>query len=507
MSGQFSVGKNFELVAGRWHDRTALVVPGGPNYDYGELDDQVNAAASGLSARGVERGSRVALLFPNTPEFVIAHFALQKLGAVSVPLNHRLAGEEVAYILQDADVELLVYDEQFEDTVQTAQTDVDTVAAGTGAFEALLDNLTDAVPCPAERDDESFVAYTSGSTGRPKGVPHTHDDVILGAAQSIQEMSIQRSDRALHIAPLFHVVGLNCFFNPHWFMGATNILQPTFDPEEALELIEAEQVTGTLGVPAQIEALLRVPDIDQYDLSSLEYVRTGGGPITESTVVQARDQLAPQFYNTYGLTETQQNATAYTPDDPEEKRTSVGKASYFWDVRVVEPASPAEADPSREISPPGTGMVMISGPITMERYLNRPEATEEVFVDGWLYTGDVAELDEDGYMYIVDRMDNLIKSGGENIYPQEVEGVLSEHPAVVDCGVFAMDHNEWGETVTAAVVPAEDSVTADELDDDMRETDQLADFKRPRRYEFVEEIPRSTGSGSIQREALRSLTD
>lgn len=503
----FNVGKNFELVADRWDTRTALVADG-ESHSYATLNEQVNAAARGLAGRGVERGDRVGLLLPNSLAFVVSHFAVQKLGAVSVPVNFRLSADEVTYLLEDAQVGHFIYDTAFAET-GTASADaagVEPLVVGEGTFADLLSHDTANVPTPAGRHDHSFIAYTSGSTGQPKGVPHTHDDVILGATQVVQEMSISRHDRALHIAPLFHVVGLNCFFNPHWFEGATNVLQRQFDPQEALELIERHGVTGTLGVPAQVRALLRVDDVDAYDLSSLEYVRTGGDPISEQTIEAVQDTFDVEFYNTYGLTETQQNVTAYTPDDPDDRKTSVGKASYFWEVRVVEPAEPAGTDPTAVVDRPGRGMVLIDGPMVTEGYLNRPEATEEVFVEGWLYTGDIAEIDAEGYITIVDRIDNMIKSGGENIYPQEVEEVLGDHEGVVDCGVFGTPSEAWGEAVTAAVV-AGDEVTEADLDAYLRGSDRLADFKRPRRYVFVDEIPRNPGSGSIRRGQLEALVD
>lgn len=506
---QLTVGKNFRLVADRWSDRIALVEPDRESYTYAELNQRVNSMVRGLSELGVKGGDRVAIMFPNSFEFVCTHLALQKLGACTVMLNFRLSGDETRYILNDAQVELFLYDSTFRESAEKSLTDLDIegMMSGREEFDELVNLPAEEVDLPVSRTDISYIAYTSGSTGRPKGVPHTHDDVILGSSQVIQEMSITRRDRALHIAPLFHTVSMNCFFVPHLFMGATNVLQPQFDPERTLELIEQKKITGTLGVPAQIKAILRVEDIDRYDLSSLRYVRTGGDPILKQTVDEAQDKLAEGFYNTYGLTEAQQNVTAFTPDDPPEKKTSVGKATYYWDLRVVEPAEPHETDPDQEISPPGTGMILVGGPMLMEGYINRPEATENVFVDGWLYTGDIAELDRDGYIHIVDRMDNMIKSAAENIYPQEVEEVLGEHPSVLDCGVFGTDHEEWGEAVTAAVVLDDEGITDEELDQFMLETDRLANFKRPRRYVFVEEIPRNPGSGSIQREQLVSMVD
>lgn len=509
MSEELTISRNLSLVADRWGDRSAIIADTGEEFSYRELDTEVDAAANGFRELGVGTSDRVALLLPNAPEFVIAHFGALRTGAASVPINFRVSPREVEFILDDAGVDILVYDETFAEigTESAERTGTHPVEVGTGEFEALLDRDAGPIECPAARTDTAIIAYTSGTTGQPKGIPHPHDHTILGASQVIQEMAISRRDRALHIAPLFHTVDLHCFFNPHWFVGATNVLQRRFDPEGALALIEEHEITGVLGVPVQIQALLRARPAE-YDLSSLQYVRTGGDSISERTIERSLEELAPDFYNTYGLTECQQNVTAYTPDDPPDRASSVGKASYFWDVRVVEPAKPGNADPNAVVERPGTGMVLVRGPMTTEGYLNRPDATENLFVGDWVYTGDVADVDADGYLTIVDRMDNMIVSGGENVYPQEVERVVGNHPAVVDCGVFGIEDEEWGQRVTAAIVLDEVSpVSESELDEFLKRSAQLANFKRPRGYIVVEEIPRNPGSGSIQRGALAELDD
>jgi fatty-acyl-CoA synthase len=504
---EFNIGKNFELIAKRWGDRNAIICDNGETYTYDELNNLVNSVTRGFRDFGINQGDRIGLLLPNSSEFVISFFATQKLGAEMVPINFRLSSDEIRYIVNDAEISMLIYDPEYKEAASEAieGSDIVGLSTDTDEFDQLYSNQMSNVKCPATREANSYIAYTSGSTGQPKGVPHTHDDVILGATQVIKEMGLQRSDIALQIAPLFHVVGLNCFFNPHWFIGATTVLQRDFNPPKSLELIEEWDVTGTLGVPAQIRALLGLSDIESYDLSTLRYIRTGGDPISGKTIDQIQNKLAENFYNTYGLTETQQNITVFTPDDPQDKKASVGKPSYYWDVRVVKPASPENADPTDKVNPPGQGMIMAKGPMLTDKYLNRPTATQETFIDEWLYTGDVAEIDEDGYINIIDRMDNMIKSGGENIYPQEIENVLGDHQSVMDCGVVGIESEKWGEAVTAAVVIENNDLTSDDLDEYLQSSNRLANFKRPRQYKFIENIPRNPGSGSIRRKKLREI--
>lgn len=499
-----NVGKNFHLVADRWPSRTAIIDEEGRTHTYRNLDEKVNAVGSGLRDRGVDHGTQVAVHLPNSLAFVLTYLACQKLGAVTVATSTQLSANDVKYMVTDAEADLLVYDADFEDNVRQAiDQGIDSVEVGGGTFDAFLDNSESPVPCPADRGDDSIIIYTSGSTGQPKGVPHTHDDVIMGADQVIQEMSITRHDRVIHVIPLFHTVSLHVFFNPHWFMGATSVLQKKWDPAGALELIEEHGVEGILAVPLQLKALMDELDSGSYDVSSLEFVRTGA-PITQGTVDRITDLLAEDFYNTYGLSEAQQNVTVFTPDDPPSKATSVGKAAPFWDVRVVETNPPETVDPDAVVDPPGRGVLLLDGPSVTDGYLNRPDADEEAFVDGWLYTGDIADRDEDGYIYIVDRIDNMIKSGGQNVYPQEIERVLGDHPDVADCGVVGTRSEQYGEAVSAAVVLEPDSVaTKDDLDIYLKESDSLADFKRPRRYVFVDEIPRNA-SGSIVRTELET---
>lgn len=501
----FTIGKTFALTAERWGDRTAIVDQTGAEYTYSELDTAVDGVANVLNDRGIGRGDRVAFLLRNRPEYVIGHFAAQKLGCASVLINYRLSAGEVEHIVGEANADALVYETAFGETVGDIDPDSNLKAklvVGDDGFEAPMDD-TSPVTSRGKVSDTAYICHTSGSTGLPKLVPHTHADMQFVVNQWIQEMAISRGDRAFVLVPIAHIVGFN-YLHPHVYAGATSVLQREFDPAGALDLMEEASVTGYFAVPAQINAMLQVPNAEERDLSSLRYFRTGGDTITEETIVRGQEVFSEDFYNLYGLTETATNPVVYTPEDPDEKKTSVGKLWYYgWDTRVVEPAPPDELNVEATVTPPGTGVLLVRGLPVMDSYLNQPEATEEAFVDGWFYTEDIVRIDEDGFVWIVDRVDNMIVTGGENVYPQEVENVLINHPDVVDCGVTGVEDEEWGERLTALVV-AESELDTDDLDGFLKESRNLADYKRPRRYDFVDEIPRNV-SGSIEREKLNSM--
>jgi len=503
MQRGLTLGRNLQLLADRWKERTVMVTGTGERCTYGRFNDRVNALAWSLRERGIGKDDAVALLLPNSIAFNVAYFAPQKLGAVTVPVNYRNSPREVTHILDRAGVDVLIADIAYEElaTRSTAELpDNDVISVGDGTFETLLENDTAEPPAVAHREEVAYIAHTSGSTGVPKLIPHTHDDAIMGGVQGVHELEARRDDCGLCLSPLFHTAGLYTFLIPLMFMGATTILTREFDPAEALALIEAEAATAVFGVPAQYRAMLQVENLESYDLSSLRQVRTGASPMIRDTIERVKETFSENFYNVYGLTECQQNVVLNTPQDPEEKEESIGKATYFWEVRVVEPA---DLDPEAEVSRPGTGVLLAKGPATMDGYLGQPEQTAEALHDGWVNTGDIVEIDADGYLYVIDRMDNMIISGGENIYPQEVERVLDSHPSVVECGVFGTDDERWGTKVTAAVVLATD-ISTDRLDQYLRDSDELADFKRPRDYVVTDEIPRGP-SGSIRRDALQSL--
>jgi fatty-acyl-CoA synthase len=290
---------------------------------------------------------------------------------------------------------------------------------------------------------------------------------------------------------------------PHLHVGASLVIQPAFDADEALQAIEAHDVTNVIAVPAQLKQMVAQQREAEYDLSSLRRIRTGGAPTTETLVENVAETLGADIRVLYGLSEGGATVTHSYPHEQRERPYTVGKEAFMWNVRVVTPADPpAKPDPNDIVDPGGTGEVLVKGPAMATGYLDNPDAEEALFVDGWIRTRDVADVDAEGYLSIVDRVDNMLVSGGEKIYPQEVERVLTEHPGVSEVCVVGVADERWGQTVAAIVVPAGD-VDQDTLDSFCVEHDGLADFKRPRLYAFAEEELPRTASGTLERVTIR----
>jgi len=371
----------------------------------------------------------------------------------------------------------------------------------------------DAPDEPATDPGEYAVHFTSGTTGDPKAVLSDQEQTWLAANQPALEMSLTAADRALVCTPWYH--GVTCFtwVLAHLLVGGRLVIQRAFDPPESLRLMEEHDVTGLLAVPTQLEALLRAQDEVESDLSALSYVRTGGAVVPDSLIRRVQERFTEGVFNTYGQTEAVINLSFAYPHEQDDHPGSIGKGTFCWELRAVEPADPpAKPDPDATVAPGEVGEIVARGPRMIDGYLDRPGLSETIFVEGadgpddrWLRTEDVARVDEDGYLVVIDRVDNMLVSGGENIYPEEVQRALKEHPAVIDAGVVGLPDEEWGQVVAAAVA-TDGEVTEEELDEHCRNHDTLASFKRPRRYVFVDEIPR-TATGTLVRGDVEDMFD
>jgi fatty-acyl-CoA synthase len=322
-------------------------------------------------------------------------------------------------------------------------------------------------------------------------------------------MSLTASDRALVCTPWYH--GVTCFtwVFAHLLVGATLVLQRSFEPGESLELMDDHEITGLLAVPTQLDALLEAQDDIGADLSALSYIRTGGAVVPDSLIREVRERFTEGVFNTYGQTEAVINLSFAYPEEQDDHPGTIGNGTFTWDLQVVEAAEPSETpDPEAEVAPGEAGEILAQGPMMIDGYVGRPDASAEIFVeddrgDRWLRTGDVASVDEEGYLVVIDRVDNMIVSGGENVYPEEVQRALRDHPGVTDAGVIGLPDERWGEMVAAAVV-VEGGVTEADLDEHCRAHDTLPDFKRPRRYVFVDDLPR-TATGTLVRGEVEEL--
>ncbi|MAI78219.1 MAG: 2-succinylbenzoyl-CoA synthetase [Deltaproteobacteria bacterium] len=480
-------------------------VAAGLRLTYSELDDRSNRLANALLDSGAKKGDRVGLLLMNGVEFVECFFGAAKGGFVNVPLNWRLVADELEFILSDSGVSVLVFSHDFAEIVSDLRargtTSVEqwiqvggAPADGCLAYESFRTSASPD-PCVTEvdGDDLVFIMYTSGTTGLPKGVMHSHDTVMWMIFTMISTSDMHRQDRYLNSMPLFHVGALApALGSVH--MGGALVIMRAFDPVQSWELIEAEKITSTLMVPAMLQFMLGVLDKAKHDFSSLRWIMSGAAPVPV-TLIQAYLDLGVEIQQVYGLTETCGPACLITGADAVRKAGSTGHAFFFTEAKVVNAQG-------HEVAPGEAGEVLVAGPHVMVGYWNRPEATAETIVDGWLHTGDVATVDEGGFITIVDRVKDMLISGGENVYPAEIENVLLGHPGVSDAGVIGIPSKKWGESPLAVLVRSDSELTAQDVMDHCK--GKLAPFKVVKAVEFVDEIPRNP-SGKILKRELREL--
>ena len=484
------------------HDRLAIIFEGRER-SYGQLASRVRQLAGLLRARGVSLGDRVGFLGLNQPELLETMLAANALGAVFVPLNFRLTAQELTFIIGDAGVHTLIVDAELAPVIEPVVADLPCrhwfcVEGDQGIFEALepaitvAEPITDAVELGAH--DTLLIMYTSGTTGLPKGAMLTHGNIIWNNVNASFAFGAKRTDVALTVAPLFHIGGLNVLTLTTLQMGNPLVLMRNFEPGAVLENIERYRVTHMFGAPAMYLFMAQHPSFETADLSSVEMFIVGAAPCPESliTLYGAR---GVQFCQGYGLTETAPFGSFLGPDKSLDKLGSAGLPSVLTELRIV------DAD-NRPLPPQERGEVCIRGPNIMKGYWNRPEATAAAIDnEGWFHSGDIGYLDDEGYLFICDRVKDMVISGGENVYPAEVESVLFEHPAISEVAVIGLPDDKWGEAVTAvAALNANHSLTLEELR--AFADKKLARYKLPLRLHLVEALPRNP-AGKVLKFQLR----
>jgi fatty-acyl-CoA synthase len=510
------VGSWIARRARRTPDRVA-VIHAGDRLSYAELHDRVTRLAHGLRGLGVGRGDRVAYLGPNHPAFLETLFAAGTLGAILVPLNTRLATPELARHLADSGTGVLIYGAGQGPAAATLRAaaprirDVVALAGPAGGERGYAGLLAGSpgteIDEPVGLDDPFLIMYTSGTTGGAKGATLSHGNITWNALNVVVDADFRQDEVALVVAPLFHTAALNMLCLPTLLKGGAVLIEPGFEPGRALELIEADRVTSLFGVPAVYDAMAAHPRWPDADLSSLRMLLCGGAPVPEATI-RGYTSRGLTFIQGYGMTEASPGTLLLDAAHVESKAGSAGVPHFFTEVRVVRPdLTPA---------PPGeTGEIVVAGPNVMRGYWNQPEATAVAVLtwgddppgtprgaDGtWLRSGDAGTTDADGYVFVVDRIKDMIISGGENIYPAEVENVLREHPAVADCGVIGVPDARWGE-VGRAVVVLRPGAEATEEDLLSFLDGRIARYKIPKSVRFTGELPR-TGTGKILKKRLR----
>lgn len=494
-----------EHHARRTPDRAATVFEGRTS-SYAETADRARSLAGGLHERGVGRGDVVALLAHNCPELLDALFAANYLGAVAMPINWRLAAAEVQYILGHSEARALVCGADLRPLADAATAGMPApplrvviAPAADRGWSTLAELSNSGAPPPRAAvgpDDVHRLMYTSGTTGRPKGVMLTHANLAWKNLAHLVEFGFTDGDLGLACGPLYHVGALDLTTTTLLAAGATVIIHRAFDAAAVVDELERSRVTTTWLAPAMVNAIMALPGVEQRDLSSVRVVINGGEKMPVPLIERLQQTFpAAWFADAYGLTETVSGDTFLDRDSVLSKLGSVGRPCLHLDLEVWD----GEGRPRPAGQP---GEVVLRGPKVFKGYWRDPEATERAFTGGWFHTGDIGVLDGDGYLFIVDRLKDMIVSGGENIASSEIERVLYEHPAVLEAAVVGQPHERWGEVPVAFVVLRPGSAsTAEALVEHCR--GQLARFKVPKDVTFLPALPRNP-SGKVLKRELRA---
>jgi fatty-acyl-CoA synthase len=479
-----------EAVAFRQDDRCL---------SYGELAERVSRLAGGLAGLGVCAGDRVAYLGPNDIATFETFFAVGSLGAIFAPLNTRLSGAEIGYMLSDCQPKVLVVGSEMADLVAAVDPESRGVIVVPLHGASSVDNMARAAVWAPEVEvglgDDALLLYTSGTTGRPKGAVLTHGNVLFNTINQLAQVDVMGSDVVLCTAPLFHVTGLGQVSLPTLFKGGTVVVAAKFDPEWMLRTISEQRISGFSAVPTMLQMLCDQPSFASTDLASLRYVVYGGSPVLER-VARAWLERGVDILQGYGMTEAAPGVFLALPDGASARPVSAGVSHLLTDVALLAPDGTISP-------PPGTGELLVRGPNVFRGYWNRPEDTAASFREGWFRTGDLVRIDADGWSYIVDRVKDMIISGGENVYPAEVEAAIATLPEVAECAVVGVPDQRWGEVGLAFIVVCPGQVLhPDRLRDQLE--GRLAHYKIPKHIRFVEVLPR-TATGKIRRPELRAM--
>jgi fatty-acyl-CoA synthase len=504
----------------RFFPEKEAIVCGGRRWTYGEFFGRICRFSHYLSEERMGKGDRIAILHPNCHYFLEAYYAIALIGAAAVPLNYRLSAGELALIMNDAGVRVLIADPRFRETVDRMRADLPTVekiiwtgdkkddlpeGGRDSRYEEIIKGVSAEVPeVEVSETDIAQIYYTSGTTGRPKGVMLTHKNVTVHALGTIAELQLTDRDVWLHAAPLFHLADAWATWAVTW-VGGTHVLVGEFDPSKILAAIEKEKVTLTNLIPTMLNILVNDPGVKDFDYRSLRVLLSGGAPIAPEVVRRIVETFGCDYIQTYGMTETSPYLTLSilkghlmrkSPEEQLRFKSKTGREFIATELKVV-------TDEGREIrkDEKEVGEIIVRGDTITPGYWQLPEETAKAIKNGWLYTGDMAVMDEEDYVTIVDRRKDMIVTGGENVYSTEVENILYMHPAVLECAVVGVPDEKWGEAVKGIVVlkPA-CKATEEELITFCKE--RIARYKSPKSIDFIPALPK-TGSGKIEKKKLR----
>ena len=477
----------------------------GKGWTYSQVKELAEKAAGLFQSWGLRKGDKVAIMSFNTPSFVYGLWGTVKAGGVLVPVNHKLMSPEVDYILENSGAKIFIFDGALNEVAKKLKSthvrmlSTDTAVEGFDHFDALLDGAPGFSEVPLESEEMAEILYTSGTTGKPKGCMLTQRGVIMAAITTAMQMRFGEADRLLLAMPIWHSSPLNNYFMGFQYVGGATVLLREYNPLQFLRTVQDQKCTVYFGAPiSYILPLKTIPDFDQYDLSSMRVFVTGGGPISTEMMRHLMEKYkTDKFYQVYGMTETGPKGMTLPPADQLRKAGSIGRIGSFGAQIKLMKTEAIQAKPG------DVGEIWLKTDCMMTGYYNNSTATEEAFRNGWYKSGDLARMDSDGYLYMVDRMKDMIVTGGENVYSKEVEDVIATHPDVLECAIVGLPHPEWGETVTAFIVPTEGKILEDETILSFL-YDKLAKYKIPRLYKFVEALPH-TPSGKVIKYKLREM--
>jgi acyl-CoA synthetase (AMP-forming)/AMP-acid ligase II len=478
-------------------------------YDWKTVNEKVNAVSNTLIKAGLKKGDKVAMWMFNTDMFIFVFYGILKAGAVAVPVNFRLAPPEAEYIFGNCEAAAIIFDDVFEPVMREMKPRLKNVkymlSAGSGrfdTFEPLADVLASGdIGDPGvavDEFDESEILYTSGTTGRPKGALFVHHNHMVLVTTMTALIGIRPDDRLLHAAPLFHSAELNLYLNPGTYLGCTQAVVKDFVPAKILGLIEKEKITQFFGAPVMYSFMMRAPDFDKYDLSSIRYYGYGAAPMAAESVKQMIEKFkTDRFFCLCGFTEAGPGGIALQPEDQIRKAGAGGKYIVNMESRLV------DLEGNTITEPGGVGELAIKGETIMKEYYKNPQATRETIKDGWVYSGDLGVMDEEGYVTLVDRKKDMIITGGENVYSKEVEDAIYVNPKIASAVIIGVPHPEWGETVMAVVTLKENqTLRFEELREFLKP--RIADYKIPRLLEVMEALPINV-SGKVLKYQLRNM--